>query len=130
MMRPPYMLALMISRSKHDELDKLLENIIKVGNTCQKYNTGKTCISAILPSARANINIYGINKKLRHLCMKHNFEFIDHEQITFKFLWNDGIHLLDTGKSILGHNFVNRVSNFFRKIDSFLTDPHFQETIR
>ena len=71
-----------------------------------------------------------INEKLRDLCMKHNFEFIDHEQITSKFLWNDGIHLLDTGKSILGQNFVNRVSNFFRKNDSFLTDPHFQETIR
>ena len=71
-----------------------------------------------------------INKKLRELCMKHNFEFIDHEQITSKFLWNDGIHLLDTGKSILGQNFVNRVSNFFKKNDSFFTDPHFQETIR
>ena len=45
--------------------------------------------------------------------MKHNVEFIDHEQIASKFLWNDGIHLLDTGKSVLGQNFVNRVSNFF-----------------
>ena len=59
--------------------------------------------------------------------MKYNFEFINHQQITTKFLWNDGIHLLDTGKSILGQNFVNRVSNFFPKNDSFLTDPHFQE---
>ena len=29
-----------ILRSKHDELGKLPENIIKVGNTCQKYNIG------------------------------------------------------------------------------------------
>ena len=119
-----------ILRSKHDELHKLPENIIKVGNTCQKYNIGKIYISAILPSTRTNINIYDINQKLRDLCMKHKFEFIDHEQITSKFLWNDGIHLLDSGKSILGQNFVNRVSNFFRKNDSFLTDPHFQEIIR
>ena len=47
--------------------------------------------------------------------MKYNFEFIDHKQITTKFLCNDGIHLLDTGKSVLGQNFVNKVSNFFRK---------------
>ena len=45
--------------------------------------------------------------------MKHKFEFIDHEQITTKFLWNGGIHLLDTGKTILDKNFMNRVSNFF-----------------
>ena len=30
--------------------------------------------------------------------MKCNFEFIDHQQITTKFLGNDGIHLLDTDK--------------------------------
>ena len=118
-----------ILRSKHDELDKLPGNI-KVGNTCQKCNTRKIYISAILPSTRTNINILDIKKKLRDLCMKLNFEFIDHEQITTRFLWNDGIHLLDEGKSILGQNFVNRVSNFFRKNDSFLTDPHFQETVR
>ena len=36
--------------------------------------------------------------------MKYNFEFIDHQQITTKSLWNDGIHLLDARKSILGQN--------------------------
>ena len=58
-----------ILRSKHDELDKLPGNI-KVGNTCQKCNTRKIYISAILPSTRTNINIFDINKKLRHLYMK------------------------------------------------------------
>ena len=101
-----------ILRSKHyDELDKLPGNIEKVANTCQKYNIEKICISAM---------IY----------VKYNFEFIDHQQITTKFLWNNGINLLDTDKSILGQKFVNRVSNCFCKNDSFLTDPHFQETIR
>ena len=33
-----------ILRSKDDELHKLPENIIKVGNTCQKYNIGKIYI--------------------------------------------------------------------------------------
>ena len=120
-----------ILRSKHyGELDKLLGNIIKVRNTSQRYSIGKIYILAIFPPTRTNINIFDINKKLRDLCMKYNFEFIDHQQITTKFLWNGGINLLDTGKSILGQNFVNRVSNFFRKNNSFLKDPHFQETIR
>ena len=34
-------------------------------------------------------------------------------QIATKFLWNDGIHILETSKSILGQNFVNKVSKFF-----------------
>ena len=59
-----------ILRSKHyDELNKLPGNIIKVGITCQIY-IGKICISTILSSTRTNINIFDINKKLRHLYMK------------------------------------------------------------
>ena len=51
--------------------------------------------------------------------MEYNLEFIDHQQITIKFLWIDHIHLLDTGKSILGQNLVNKVSNFFAKMILF-----------
>ena len=55
-----------ILRSKHnDELEKLPGNIIKMGNTCQKYNIRKTYISAIIPSTRTNINFFDIYKKLR-----------------------------------------------------------------
>ena len=36
-------------------------------------------MSAILPSTRTNVNTSEINKKLRDLFMKYNFEFIDHE---------------------------------------------------
>ena len=81
-----------ILRSKH------YEELGKSGNleTCQKYNIGKIFISAVLPLT------------------KTNHEFIDHQ-----FLWNDGIHLLDTHRSILGQNFVNRVSNFFAKMILF-----------
>ena len=87
-----------ILRPKHyDELDKLPGNITKVANTCQKYSIGKIYIPAILPSTRTKLNIFDIKKKLRDLHIKYNFEFIDHQQITAKFLWNDGIHLLDTG---------------------------------
>ena len=117
-----------IPRSEHyDEIDKLPGTIMKVGNTCQKYSIGKIFIYQqyfhqqeqilifLTFKKKTNINIFDIDKKLRDLCMKYNFEFIDHQQITTKFWWNDGIYLLDTGKSILGENFVNRVSNFFVK---------------
>ena len=42
----------------YDDLDKLPGNIIKVANTCQKYNIGKMYMSAILPSTRTNIFKY------------------------------------------------------------------------
>ena len=64
-----------ILRSKHyDKLDKLSGNIIKVGRT--------------------SIDVFDINKKLRDLCIKYNFEFIVNQLITTKVLWNDGIHFI------------------------------------
>ena len=60
-------------------------------------------MSPILPSARTKINTFDINKKLCDLCMKYSLEFIDHQQITTTFLWNNGIHLFVTGKSILSY---------------------------
>ena len=120
-----------ILRSKDsNDLNDLPENVIKVGKICQNHNIGKIFISGITPSTRANVDISNINKKIGELCKKNNFEFIEHPHITTDYLWHDGIHLQDTGKSLLGQNFINRVSRFLCKSDFFLTSPRFQETIR
>ena len=37
-------------------------NIVKVQNTCQKYNVGKMYMSAILPSTRTNIIFLTLTK--------------------------------------------------------------------
>ena len=107
-----------------------LNDLPKVGNICQNHNIGKIFIPGITPSTRTNVDISNINKKISELCKKSNFGFIEHPQITTDYFWNDGIHLQDTGKLLLGQNFMNRVSRFLRKNESFRTSPHFQETIR
>ena len=92
-------------------------SLINYMGTLEKYQIPVESITLEkLPSTRTKINIFYINKKLRHLCMKYHFEFINHQQISTNFLWNDGIHLLDTGKSMLGQYLVNRVSNLFAKM--------------
>ena len=40
-----------------DELHELPGNIIKIGNTCQKFNNDKLFISAILLTSRTTVNI-------------------------------------------------------------------------
>ena len=55
-----------ILRSKHcEELNKLPRNIIKVGNTCQKYNIGKIYISAIVPSTITKLIFLTLTKDLQ-----------------------------------------------------------------
>ena len=35
-------------------------------------------------------------------------------------IWVDGIHLLNSGKAMLGNNFVSEVNWYFGKSDNFL----------
>ena len=46
-----------------------------------------------------------INETLKNLCSRNNFIFVEHKNIAFDDLWVDGIHLLNSGKAILGSNF-------------------------
>ena len=36
--------------------------------------------------------------------ISNNFEFIEHNQITTKDLWKDGVHLTESGKVFLGRH--------------------------
>ena len=48
----------------------------------------------MLPLRRTKVDIFDINIKLHEACIKNNFEFNDHQQITRKYLWKDGIQYL------------------------------------
>ena len=91
---------------------------------------GKLFISGIIPSTRANVDISDVNEKILKLYKKNDFEFIEHPQITTDYLWNDVIHLQDTGKSLTCQKLINRVSRFLCKNDCFLKGHHFKETIQ
>ena len=65
------------------------------------------------------VNISRINETLKDLCFRNNFIFIEHKNIGIVDLWVDGIHLLNSGKVILGSNFVSEVNRYFGKSDNF-----------
>ena len=76
-------------------------------------------ISDLLPSKRTKVNTSQINDTLKNLCSRNNFTFVEHKNIGFDDLWVDGIHLLNSGKAMLGCNFVSGVNRYFGKSDNF-----------
>ena len=108
-----------ILRNKNDtDLNNLPDSILEIANTCQNYNIGKIFISALLPSKRTKVNISQINETLKHL--RNNSIFAEHKNIGFDDLWADGIYLLNSGKAMLGSNFVSEVNRYFGKSENFL----------
>ena len=60
---------------------------MKIAHACQKYNIGKIYISSIVTYT---------DEDLKSMCISRNSEFIEHNQITAKDSWKDGVHLTDS----------------------------------
>ena len=67
------------------------------------------------------VHFYGrqINEVIKELCHKNNFVFIDHQNTTSNDLWVDGIHLTNSGKSILARDFAEKVNEFLCQNSNF-----------
>ena len=69
-------------RSKNEsELEELPTKIIEIGNICQKCKVSKMFALSILPYSKSKINIKSLNKKLKNVCFRNNFIFINHQLI-------------------------------------------------
>ena len=109
-----------LQNTNDTDMNNLPDGILKIANTCQNYNIGKIFILALLPSKGNKGSISQINVTLKQVCSRNNFRFVDHKNIGFDNLWVDGIHLLNSGKAILGSNFVSDVNRYFGKNDNFI----------
>ena len=103
-----------ILQNKNDnDVNNLPDSVLEIANICQNCNIGKIFILAILSSKWTKVSIFQINKNVKHLYSRNNLIFIVHKNISFIDLWVDGIHLLNSGKSILGSNFISEVNRLF-----------------
>ena len=57
---------------------------------------------------------------MRHLCSRNNFIFVEDQDVGFGDLWVDEIYFLNSGKAIIGSNFLSEVNRYFGKSDTFL----------
>ena len=103
MIVPQLIWALMISLDAKIGRNQKCYQIVK---TYQKYKISKIIVFSILPSSRTKNNMKSINEKLKGLCFKNNFTFIDCQEITSNHLWVDGIHLKILGKASLAKVFA------------------------
>ena len=109
-----------ILQNKNDtNVNNLPDSILEIANICQNYNIGKIFILTILSSKRTKVSMFQINENVKHLYSRNNLIFIVHKSISFIDLWVDGIHLLNSGKAILGSNFVSEVNRYFGKMIIF-----------
>ena len=99
-----------------DRLNKLADTIIETGNICKGRGTETVFIGGV-PVRKYEYTwerCRDLNKKLRDLCRRNNFIFIDNSDITHSdHLKYDGVHLNDDGDRILANNYLDYLRKEF-----------------
>ena len=64
-------------------------------------------ISDLILTGRLNASfIYQLNNSTKVLCQKHGYRFINNSNVSSENLWQDGLHLSNSGKGVLPNNYV------------------------
>ena len=53
-----------------------------------------------------------VNEKISFMCKNNNFIFVDNSNISSIHLFDDGLHLVESGRCILANNVIDRINNF------------------
>ena len=84
---------------------QLLENLRKIAEKCFSYGIENIFISSVGYSKISNSYfLERVNAQIAKFCKENNYGFIDHSNINSSHLYDDGLHLLESGKIILANN--------------------------
>ena len=77
------------------------------------HGLSKVFVSAIVRIKRTPESVLEeVNKKIPFMCKNNNFIFVDNSNISNIHLFDDGLHLVKSGRCILGNNVIARINNF------------------
>ena len=92
----------------------IAENVIKLADMCRQYGVNEVFVSSITCRKNDILNkkIKKVNFLLNLLCKENGFTYIDNSNIGESDLWEDGLHLLESGKVKLANNYIYSLNSF------------------
>ena len=77
------------------------------------HGVSKVFVSVIVGNKRIPESLLEeVNEKISFVCNKNNFIFVDNSNISNIHLFDDGLHLVESGRCILANNVIDRINNF------------------
>ena len=96
-------------------MDQLIINLEKRITKCISFGVRKVIVSRIVYNERVpNSLVDEANSKIVSMCKHNSFEYINNGNISSIHLFDDGLHLLESGMCILANNFIGKLNYFFR----------------
>ena len=88
-------------------IDTASKNIINIANHYKNFGVKQIKISGLILTTQLNAGfIYQLNNSVKVPCQKHGYRFIDSNDVSSENLWQDVLHLNNSGKLVLLNNYV------------------------
>ena len=93
--------------SSSKQINLLLQNIKEIRKKCKNYKVKY----AFIPIFTFNTRIYQkllneVNEMIEKVCLENGYHYIENRNVDENDLLKDGLHLQNSGKKILSHNFI------------------------
>ena len=99
------------SKSKIENLEKNLRSMV---DKCHTYGVRNVFISGLVYTKGIGLPVLErTHEMIVHLYYKLGVCYVDNRNIKRKYLWKDGLHLVESGKVILANNFLSYLSKYF-----------------
>ena len=85
--------------------DTVSKDIINIANHCKNFDVKQIIISGVTLTVWLSASfIYQLNNSMRVLCQTHGYSFTDKNNVSSEILWQDGLHLNNSGKGVSLNN--------------------------
>ena len=95
------------------KIENLGENLRSTVKKCRTYGI-EIFISGLVYTTRIGLPVLErTHEMIVHLCNKLGICYVDNRSIRRKYLWKDGLHLVESDKVIIANNFLSYLSKCF-----------------
>jgi len=95
--------------NKNMATDTIASEIIRLANVCRQNGVKEVAVSSLIVRKNYYLNrkVKEVNDLLFEKCKDAGLSYINNDNIDVSYLWQDGIHLLESGKERLSSNFLD-----------------------
>ena len=110
----------MLSRNSQLKVNQSIENIKKITEKCVSFGVKKIYVSGLVFTRMVDLpTLERVHALLSNFCGDNGFVYIHNRNIKGDCLYQDSLHLLETGQKILERNFIFVLNERFLEINTY-----------
>ena len=101
-----------VNNTEHESEESVMNKFRTLSESIKESHVAFSGILRRSDKPELNQKITRINSLLKNLCLDNGSDFIDNDNVNFKHLGRDGLHIKKDGQRRLALNFINHIKSY------------------